>query len=327
MSRLGLSIPLVGVPLAQQADWLRRAEDLGYSDFWSSEVGGLDAFSPLAAAAPVTRDARLGTAIAGIFQRGPALLAMEAAALSEAAPGRFVLGIGTSSPLVVEAWNDGHFERPWSRARDTLRFLRAVLAGKAPPADAGTSVRGRGFRLERRDFEPPPIHLAALRPRMLRLAGAEADGVVLGLLAVEDVPRVVDEARSVRTVDRPLDVVLRLGVYPTRDRDRDRAEHSVRRLLAAYLNAGPYARFHEWLGRGERLAPLWEAWRAGDRRRALAAVPDELVDALFVVGPPEHCRDRIRAFAEAGVATPVVALNPSEIDPWETLSVIAEARS
>lgn len=319
--RLGLSLPLPGVPLAEQAEWVRAAEDLGYGDFWTAEVGGLDAFTPLAAAAGPSRDARLGTAIAGFFQRGPALLAMQASALCELAPGRFVLGIGASSPAIVEGWNDRVFERPWSRARDTLRFLHRAFAGERVD-ECFETFSVRGFRLERRPAEPPPLYLAALGPRMLRLAGAEADGVVLGLLSADDVSAVLAEARSGREADRPLDAVLRLGVYPTRDPER--ARRQIRRLLAAYLNTEPYARFHAWLGRGALLAPIAEAWRGGDREGAAAAVPDSFVDDFFVCGPPEHCRDRIAAFADAGVTTPVVALHPCEIDTGEALRIIAD---
>lgn len=322
MKRLGLSLPLRGVALAEQGDWLRNAEDLGFSDFWTAEVDGLDAFTPLAAAAPVTRRARLGTAIAGVFQRGPALLAMEAAALAEAAPGRFALGIGASSPAVVEGWNDRTFRRPLARVRDTLRFLRRALAGERVD-EAFETFAVRGFRLERRGFAPPPLFVAALRPRMLRLAGAEADGVLLGLLGAGDVPRVLAEARAARETDAPLESVLRLGVFATRDPER--ARRSIRRILAAYMTAGPYARFHAWLGRGADLAPVAEAWRAGDRKAAVAAVPDAWIEEFFAVGPPEHCRDRLVEFAEAGVTTPVVSLHPTEIDWGETLSVLAAA--
>jgi alkanesulfonate monooxygenase SsuD/methylene tetrahydromethanopterin reductase-like flavin-dependent oxidoreductase (luciferase family) len=159
---------------------------------------------------------------------------------------------------------------------------------------------------------------------MLRLAGEEADGVVLGLLGASDVGRVLAEAGHPRADGRPFDVVLRLGVYPTREPER--ARRHIRRLLAAYLSAGPYAQFHAWLGREGLLRPMAQAWRSGDRKGALAAVPEELVDALFVCGPPEHCRDRIVEFAEAGVGTPVVALHPTEIDAREALAIIAGAR-
>jgi probable F420-dependent oxidoreductase len=318
--RLGITLPLGGVPLSEQSEWVRELSDLGYQDAWSLETGGYDAFSPLLLAAPCAPDLRLGTAIASVFSRGPALLAMQAAALADAAPGRFVLGIGSSSPALVEGWNHATFDRPVERVRDTLRFLRRALSGERVDAEYETFAV-RSFRLERPPKHPPPIYVAALRPRMLELAGREADGVLLGLLAARDVPKVVAVARGVRAAPRALEVVLRLGVFVSEDRERART--ACRRLLASYLNAEPYARFHRWLGRGEALTRLREAWRRRDRRAAMAAIPDDWVDAFFVHGPAEACRDQIEAFRGAGVDTPVLQLmNPSD-DPRAAFRALA----
>ncbi len=183
------------------------------------------------------------------------------------------------------------------------------------------SFESTGFQLERTVDTPPPIYVAALRERMLRLAGREADGVVLSLLTAGDVATVLTHVNSAAAT--PKDVVLRLGVCPTADTQlaRDRC----RRQLAAYLNVPTYAAFHAWLGRGEQLQPLWDAWSAKDRRRALAAVPDALIDELYVHGPPEHCRERIGQFVQAGVATPVLSLMPFGGDPRDALRKLAPA--
>src|SRR3982751_5540438 len=167
--RWGLTVPLTGVPLGVHAPLLAELADHGYTDVWSSEVAGTDAFTPLALASTWAPRLRLGTAIAPVFTRGPGLLAMTAAALAEAAPGRFVLGIGASSPVVVRDWNAVEFTEPYQRSRDMLRFLRAALAGELIDGQFETfSVRR--FRLERPPATPPHVLLAALRPGMLRLA-------------------------------------------------------------------------------------------------------------------------------------------------------------
>src|SRR5215831_16214736 len=103
--RWGITLPLRSLPLPDQRDLVAALPDLGYTDAWSSEVNGADAFTPLAVAAQWTTGLWFGTAIAGIYTRGPALLAMNAAACASLAPGRFVLGIGVSSPVIVEDWN------------------------------------------------------------------------------------------------------------------------------------------------------------------------------------------------------------------------------
>lgn len=319
MRRWGIGFPFERGPLAAQASRLPELLDRGYTDVWTQETARFDAFGPAMVAALAAPRARIGTSVAGVFARGPALLALQAAALADAAPGRCVVGIGASSPEIVEGWNATRFERPVARVRDTLAFLRRALAGERVDA-AFETFAVRGFRLERPPAEVPPLYAAALRPRMLRLAAREADGLCLSLLGAEDVPRVLAEARAAGEVR---DVVLRIPVCPTPDAERARA--AGRKLLAQYLDLPIYARFHAWLGREPQLAPVWQALRAGERRSAEAAVPDALVDALFVHGPPERCRAQLERFTDAGVTTAVVSVWPFGGDPFRALQALAPA--
>ena len=305
VTRWGMTVPLGGVPLADHAAVFAALTDAGFTDFWSSEVNGTDAFTPLTLASVWQPEARLGTAITPVFTRGPGLLAMTAAALAEAAPGRFQLGIGASSPVVVGDWNAADFTQPYARSRDMLRFLRAALAGQTVDESYET-FHIRRFRLERPPAVLPQLLLAALRPGMLRLAAAEADGVILNWLAATDVPRALAEAKT----DNPgFDVVARIFVCPTEDTAYARTVG--RRMIAAYLTVPAYLEFHRWLGREPALAPMWTAWAAGDRKAALAAIPDEVVDELIVHGSPEQCRAHVLRYAEAGVKVPVMALIPT----------------
>src|SRR3982750_3585291 len=122
--RWGLTLPLPGITLADHEEHVERAEAAGYTALWRGETAGPDGFTPLALAAAYTERMRLGTGIVGVFQRGPALLAMEAGGLASAAPGRVVLGIGASSDRIVEGWNGIPFERPLAKVEETLGFLR-----------------------------------------------------------------------------------------------------------------------------------------------------------------------------------------------------------
>ncbi|MBF9127520.1 LLM class F420-dependent oxidoreductase [Plantactinospora sp. S1510] len=300
-----MTVPLSGVPLAGHAAIYAALVGAGFTDLWSSEVAGSDAFTPLALAAAWQPDVRLGTAVAPVYTRGPGLLAMSAAALAEAAPGRFSLGIGASSPVLVQDWNATRFVEPYRRTRDMLRFLRAALRGELVD-EVYDTFTVRRFRLERPPVAPPPILLAALRPRMLRLAGAEADGTILNWLAVEDVPRVLAELGELRA---GFEVAARIFVCPTEDVQHARA--LGRRLITTYLTVPAYAEFHRWLGREPVLGPMWRAWAAGDRRGAGELLPDALVDALVVHGSPEDCRAQIQRYASAGVDIPVLALLPT----------------
>src|SRR5256885_16308874 len=105
MARWGLTLPLPNLPLRQHAELVRSAEAAGYTDMWSGETQGPDGFTPLALAATWTERARLGTGVVGVFTRGPALLAQQAAALAHASAGRVVLGIGAPSDPVADGWN------------------------------------------------------------------------------------------------------------------------------------------------------------------------------------------------------------------------------
>jgi probable F420-dependent oxidoreductase len=303
MAGWGLTIPLKGIPLPQQAALLRALPDRGFTDVWSSEVAGADAFTPLALASVWEPRLRLGTAIVPVFTRGPALIAQSAATLAGAAPGRFTLGLGASSPAIVEDWNSLAFEQPFRRTRDVLRFVRAALAGEKVSGSFDTFTT-RGFRLEDPPGDPVPILLGALRPQMLALAGREADGAILNWLGPDDVARCLEAIGNDNA-----QVVARVFVCPTEDVSYARA--LGRRMIAAYLTVPAYAEFHRWLGRGSALESLWRLWSAGDRAGAAASVPDEVVDALILHGSPESCRAQVAAYAAAGVQVPVIALLPT----------------
>jgi probable F420-dependent oxidoreductase len=319
MEPYGITIPFDGLPLPGQRDLVTGLADLGYTDVWSSEAGGADAFTPLALASVWAPTLRLGTGIAPVFTRGPATLAQCAATLAAAAPGRFTLGIGASSDVIVERWNAVAFDRPYQRVRDTARFLRAALGG-AKVTERYESFAVDGFRLQLVPEQPPPLLIAALRPGMLRLAGRESDGAVVTWLSAGDVRAV---APYVHEAGPGRQVVARIYVAATGDAEAGRA--IARRAIAAYLTVPVYRAFHEWLGRGERLAAMWRAWAAGDRRGALAAIPDDVVDELVVHGPPEHCREQVRRYVEAGVTTPVVGLLPTGGDVGEAVRALAPA--
>jgi probable F420-dependent oxidoreductase len=302
MDRWGITIPLPGLPLAQHREIVEELPDLGYTDVWTSEKAGADAFTPLALASQWAPGLRLGTAVVPVYTRGPGLLAMSAATLAGLAPGRFVLGIGVSSPAIVQKWNAVEYATPLRRARDTLRFLRSALSGEKV-SEVYETFSVSGFRLEQPVDPPPELALAALRPEMLRLAAKEADCAITNWLAPADVSRIRQE------VGPGIELAARIFVCPTQDEAL--ARRLGRRLITDYLTVPVYAAFHEWLGRGEALEPMHEAWRRGDRRKAMEVVPDEVVDDLVVHGSPEHCREKIQSYVDSGLSTPIIALVPT----------------
>ncbi len=315
--RTGITVPFSRALEAQRSHF-EELESLGYTDVWSSEADGADGLTPLALASVWAPSLRLGTAILPVFTRGPALLAQSAAAMASAAPGRFVLGIGASSNVIVQRWNDVDFEQPYRRVRDTIRFLRAALAGEKVTESYDTfSVRG--FRLGIKLSEPVPIFVAALREQMLRLSAREGDGAIINWLSATDAARV---SAIVRSENPDAEVVARIFVLPSDDRET--ALNTGRFILAAYLNVGVYRAFHEWLGRGDLLGEHWEQWEAGDRRGSLAKIPEQVVDDLLVHGTPEACRDHIERYRQNGVTCPVPMVLPVPgADAFDTVRALA----
>jgi hypothetical protein len=170
--RPGMTVPLPG-HLNTHRDRLIELADMGYTDIWSAEADGADAFTPLALASAWEPRLRLGTAIVPAYTRSPACFAQSVATLADAAPGRFAIGIGSSSNVIVQKWNGIPFDEPYKKVRDVVRFLNDALSGEKVTKQYDT-FNIDGFRLGIRPEVKPQILVAALREGMLRLAAREA---------------------------------------------------------------------------------------------------------------------------------------------------------
>ena len=313
-SRYGITIPFDGITLHEHKEWFHRIADLGYTDLWTAEVDGTDGFTPLTLAAIWEPRINLGVAVTPVFTRGAALLAMSIATMAEVAEGRFTMGLGASSEPVVQRWNGVTYEKPYARTRDVLDFVKRALDGEKIDHTYET-FEVHGFKLARPVPVRPPILLGALRPGMLRLAGREADGAILNWLSAEDVVQCRNEVGTDKMI------AARLFVIPTADADV--ARMIGRRMISSYLTVNAYAEFHRWLGRGEALQPMWDAWASGDRKLANAAIPDAVVDELVIHGPYEACREHVARYIEAGVQVPTLAIVPFGVDLKEAVEGLA----
>jgi probable F420-dependent oxidoreductase len=287
-----MTIPFTGVPLHELGPLVRRVEEAGYDSAWSAESTDFDGFTPLVIAAEHTERIRLATGIVNVFTRGPALLAQSAAALADVSNGRFVLGLGASSNVIVERWNAIPFRRPLAKVEETVGYLRSVLAGE----------RGRGgFKLPTPPAEPVPIVLAALRDRMLRLAARIADGAFTNFLPLNRAAQVVDAFGAP-------DKELACRFFSIHGGDDDSLA-AAKRTFVAYATVPVYTEFFRWLGYGAELDPIVDAWNRGDRNGALGRVPEHLVREIFLLGPVEAQRERLEEFERAGISTAVLALS------------------
>jgi probable F420-dependent oxidoreductase len=287
-----MTIPFTGVPLPELGPLVRRIDEAGYDSVWSAESTEFDGFTPLVVAAQNSTRLRLATGIVNVYTRGPALLAQTAAAVANVSNGRFVLGLGASSNVIVEQWNGIPFRRPLTKVEETVEYLRTVLAG-----ERGTG----GFRLASPPEQPVPIVLAALRDRMLSLAARVADGAFTNFLPLSRTAQVVEAFAAPEK-----ELACR---FFSIDGPEDEALVAAKRIFVAYATVPVYTEFFRWLGFGDEIDPVVEAWSDGDRKQALQVAPDALVRDVFLLGPVEAQRERLEAFGDAGITTAVLALS------------------
>lgn len=308
--RWGVNLPFGGLGLDEQKKYVERLAGWGFSDVWTGEGGGYDGLTPLAAAAAWSPGLRLGTGVLPVQTRGPGVLAQTAASLAELGGGEVLLGIGSSVPAHATALNGFRHHRPYAHVRDAVRFLRRAFAGEEV-SETYETFSVEGFQLRRKPPVTPRVIVGALRPGMVRLGLTEGDGVLTNVLSGDDVTRVIEAAGP---VPDGKEFAVKVFVHATEDVERARA--SGRRFLGWILNQPPYRAFHDWLGREDRLTASRERWDADDPLGAARALPDDLVDELWVHGSPETCRERIRGYLHPGVTSVHLYLaEPTDVLP------------
>jgi probable F420-dependent oxidoreductase len=323
VSELGVtfaSLQALGVPVALET--ARLAEDLGYRSFWTAEVTGPEAFSVLGAVSQAAPSLGLGTGVLALQLRTPPLLAMAGATLQQLAPDRDVLlGVGISSPVVAGRWHGaGYGDRPLAQVREFVTLLRACLSGERVDFE-GDFYRVSRFRLgmklgERR----PKVVVGALNEGMLRLAGEVADGVLLNYLPASHVPWSVEQVR--KGGDATIYAYVHVGVGERAD-----GLEAARRDLFSYATVDSYAANFTRAGYGDAVEEIRARHAAGDREGALAAVSDEMVDGIDVVGDADHVAATVRAYAAGGVDVPVVFPLPWGPDRKGIISATLRAAS
>lgn len=301
---LALSLPIAGVDARDGIDLAQAAAHHGYQAVWASEVQGPDAVSTLGALAVAT-DLDLGVAVVPVQTRSAFVLGMTAVSLAELSGGRFTLGLGASSELIVGRWGQLPYDRPLTAVTDAVAAIRPILAGER--ADhAGEVIAIDGYRPH---ASPPggrvPLVLGALNPRSCRTVGAlGVDGVCLNQLAPHHVPLVLEQVAEGAGGALPpgFQVVARLFCAVTDDVPAAR-EH-VKATFAPYLLATAYNRFYRWMGYETEAQAVLDA--KGDKAAMAAALSDRLVDDLFCLGTAEEVAGKIAAYGDAGVTVPVI---------------------
>ena len=340
--RLGVNLGYWGA--GNDADNLAlavEAEQLGYSVVWAAEAYGSDAATVLAWIAAHTTTIDVGSAIFQIPGRTPALTAMTAATLDTLSGGRFRLGLGVSGPQVSEGWHGVRFDKPLGRTREYVEIVRLALARQKVEYDGAhwtlplPDGPGKALRLTvhpARDHIP--VYLAAVGPKNLELTGEIADGWLAIFFAPEHAKESLGHIRAGQEKagrrEQPFDVVPTVPVVI--GNDVQACAEPVRHYAALYVGGmgsreqNFYNQLAARMGYEEAAREVQELYLARNHRDAAAAVPFEFIDRTSLIGPVERIRDRLAAYAEAGVTTLSVATYAASLEErTATLRTMAEA--
>ncbi len=339
--RLGLVHGQFGPTMDIHYDLIQEAESLGFESVWTAEAYGNDAIVPLSFIAARTHKIGLGTAIMQMPARTPAMTAMTAMTLDILSNGRFRLGLGPSGPQVVEGWHGVPYGRPLTRTREYISIVRQILARKAPVEHKGyhyeipfhgEGATGLGKPLKsilhgRADMK---IYTAAISPNGLRCAGEVADGVFPVWMEPEKSKLVEQEiaAGFAKREDGKSRADFDLAPFVTCvvGDDLDMCRGPVRGMLALYIGGmgargkNFYNDYAKRLGYEEKAVEIQDLFLDGKKREAMAAVPEELIDSVALVGPKERVVERLEAWKASPVDTMLIGAGQPE-----ALRVLAEA--
>jgi probable F420-dependent oxidoreductase len=309
--RVGIGIPPIGLPIDLCREVVHQAEERGFEYISVGEAWGTEAGTLAAALLASSHRIHVGTGIVSLYLRPPTLAAMQAATLDLIAPGRVRFGLGVSTRN-INSFHGVPWDFPVSRTREYVTILRRALAGEKLTYD-GQFYRPRGFQLGMAPPKQVPIYLAAVNPKMLQLAGEIADGVLLAWLPASQVPRSLAEIeKGANRVGRSLaDIDIGCYIHTAVTRDREFTLKQLRRVLVSYCQANTYIQGFRRFGYSDILEEVHAYWKAGDRAGAENAIPERMVDDLYVYGAPDECRAHIDRFIKAGLQLPVVAVPPS----------------
>ncbi len=310
-----LKLGIWAMPVDERGlDYVREAERLGVDVAWVPEAWSYDAMTLIGAAATVTDRIRLGSAIAQLGTRTPALLAMTSLTLQKLSGGRFLLGLGTSGPQVIEGFHGVRFDRPVTRTRETIDIIRMATRGERLEYDGEIyqlplpDGEGKAIRT-RAETVHVPIYLASLGPRNLRLTGAAADGWIGNSFFCETADVFLDDIRAGaesagRSLD-DIDLTVSVGVEITDD-----VEEAARRHAAGFAftfgamgseKSNFYNNAFARQGWGDDVAAVQRLWLDGDRAGAAARVPAAIGLGQNLIGPPEEISRRLRQYRDCGI--------------------------
>ena len=324
--RVAVTLP-EGPDIRRTIERLQWAERNGYTDAWYGDSGAPDAITQAAAVAQHTSSIRIGIAVTPVYTRSPAVIAASVNVLGQLLPGRFVMGLGSSSQTMMERWNGIELHKPLTRVRETAELVRSMLTGAKSGYD-GATLASHGYR-QPPLADPPPIYIAALRPKMIEMAAEVGDGVIFNLWPKRALPKMMEHVRigAERAGKNPdeVEVVHRAMVLATDDKAAGR--NLFRIAFAPYYATPVYNKFLAWAGYPEVADTIARGWARKDRAMTTGAFSDVLIDDIAVIGSEDEIHQRFQEHANGGVHTHIVApLGASPADYDRTFEAFAAHR-
>jgi alkanesulfonate monooxygenase SsuD/methylene tetrahydromethanopterin reductase-like flavin-dependent oxidoreductase (luciferase family) len=322
-NRLGLAVGLRNLGALEMADLAQAAESSGLSRFVAMEAWR-ETVVPLSACALRTQRIRLGTGVMQIFPVNPVMVALQSSALQELSGGRFALGLGLGAAFVVPRWFGVPYERPMARMREFLEIVRGVhaSAGATPFSYDGEVFTIRKYSLGDAPVPPVPLHIAAVGPKMLELAGELADGVMVGALySPEHLVEVRERLAvgAVRAGRDPAQVEVSYHLIAACDDDGDRARSLARRSITYCTQYPHYLKRFEAEGFGPLAEEIGQLVRAHENGAAEARVSDAMLERFAVAGTPAECLEQLRPHL-AGDALPTLTLFPFRVSEQDVMA-------
>lgn len=315
--RMAVTLPASHL-LTDTIERVKWAEANGYEDAWFGDGGAPDSLTTAAVLAAHTQKLRIGVAVTPVYTRTPAVLAATANVLGQAMPGRFVMGLGSSSHNMMDGWHGIPLDRPLTRVKETALMVRSMLSGEKSNFDLET-LQSHGYRQAPLET-PVPIYIAALRANMIEMAAEIGDGVVFNLWPKRALPKMIEHvhigAERAGKKGEDVEVVNRHMVLVTDDKAS--ARERFRAAFAPYYATPVYNKFIAWAGYEEAADVISQGWAEKDRSKTTGAMSDEMIDEIGIIGSEEECRERLKWCAETGIHTHIIAplggATPEEIE-------------
>ena len=305
--RIAVTLP-INQSLADTIELVEWAERNGFDDGWFADPGAPDGMTLAAAISPYVKRLRIGMAIVPVYTRSPTVLAASADVIGQALPGRFVVGLGSSSEAIMQNFNGIRMEKPLTRVKETAIVLKHILNGEKTDFTDLDTVYSRGYSQEPSD-PAVPVYLAALRPKMIEMAAEFGDGVIFNLWPKNALPKMLEHveigaARAGKKLE-DVEIVNRFATIVTDDKKAGCDQ--FRRHFIPYFANPVYNKFLSWCGYPDEAVELAAGWEARDRERTSQAFHDELVESIGIIGTGDEVRSQIRQHAAAGITTSIIS--------------------